>query len=107
MAEETRQRRGTVKNRTKYHEVVLQAGGDALADVDAAFVEQLAADIEAAIQARTIVDWQDDPDAVNRMKAAIEDAIFDWTKAQSIKLGFDAIDRILDDCIKSARKTAR
>ncbi|MCP4834222.1 MAG: type I restriction endonuclease subunit R [Phycisphaera sp.] len=107
MAEETRQRRGTVKDRTKYHEVVLQAGGDALADVDAAFVEQLAADIEAAIQARTIVDWQDDPDAVNRMKAAIEDAIFDWTKAQSIKLGFDAIDRILDDCIKSARKTAR
>jgi type I restriction enzyme R subunit len=70
-------------------------------------VAALAAAIEQTVAERAIVDWQDDPDVQNRMKTDIEDAIFDWQKAHSVNLGFDAIDRILDKSVDTARARSR
>lgn len=99
--------RESVDNRTVYHDVVAKAAGDALSDVDEQSVRELAQKVDEAIQQREIVDWQEDPDAQNRMKSAIEDAIFDWQKARGVDLGFDVIDRILDKCIDTARVRSR
>lgn len=107
MAEATRARRGTTRARTRYHESIDAAAGEALAAVPGEAVEVLASAIETAIDERAIVDWQDDRDAINRMKAAIEDSIFDWMKAHEVTLDFPVIDRILEDCVTSARKNSR
>ena len=106
LANQARERE-SVDDRTVYHDVVRKAGREALDKVAEAAVEALSQTIDEAIRARAIVDWQDDPDAQNRMKSAIEDAIFEWQDAQSVDLGFDAIDRILDKCIDTARVRSR
>lgn len=99
--------RESVDDRTVYHDVVEKAGGDALEGVDGQSVGELAQKVDDAIRQRAIVDWQEDPDAQNRMKSAIEDAIFDWQGAHGVDLGFDVIDRILDKCIDTARVRSR
>lgn len=99
--------RESVDDRAVYHDVVRKAGGDALGKIAETAVAALSETIDQAIRARAIVDWQDDPDAQNRMKSAIEDAIFEWQDAQGVDLGFATIDRILDKCIDTARVRSR
>lgn len=106
LASQARERE-SVDDRTVYHDVVRKAVGEALDKVEESAVASLSETIDQAIRARAIIDWQDDPDAQNRMKLAIEDAIFEWQDAQGVDLGFDAIDRILDKCIDTARVRSR
>jgi type I restriction enzyme R subunit len=96
-----------VDDRTVYQSIVATAADGELAGVDGAAVASLAAAIEKTVEQRSIVDWQDDPDVQNRMKNDIEDAIFDWQKAHGVKLGFEVIDRILDQSIATARTRSR
>jgi hypothetical protein len=100
-------RREQVDDRTVYQSIVETAADGQLAGVKDADVATLAAAIEKTVEQRAIVDWQDDPDVQNRMKTDIEDAIFDWQKAHGVNLGFDVIDRILDQSIATARTRSR
>ena len=106
LAEKVRGRE-RVDDRTVYQEIVEAAANGQLQDVPREAVAALAAAIEQTVAERAIVDWQDDPDVQNRMKTDIEDAIFDWQKAHSVNLGFDAIDRILDKSVDTARARSR
>jgi type I restriction enzyme R subunit len=66
--------------------------------------EDLAHDIEAAVQANIVVDWENNHDARNSMTNAIEDCLLD----AAAKLGFrfppdhGILDRILDEAMRAA-----
>jgi type I restriction enzyme R subunit len=99
--------RERVDDQTVYQGIVESAANGQLTGVAKEAVVALAEAIERTVTQRAIVDWQDDPDVQNRMKTDIEDAIFEWQKAHGVDLGFDAIDRILDQSVDTARARSR
>ncbi len=76
-----------------------QADGD-LKEV----VADAAARIDDAILRERIVNWTTNADVQNRMRNAIEDALFDLKSRTGLDLSFDEIDAILEKCLDIARR---
>lgn len=79
----------------------LRSAGNGVKDDD---VAGLAVRIEDIVDRLRIVGWAQNVDVQNRMRTAIEDELFDFQGAQGMKLPFDALDRIMDQCIEVARR---
>ncbi|HRY83773.1 MAG TPA: hypothetical protein P5533_03970, partial [Candidatus Cloacimonadota bacterium] len=63
----------------------------------------LALELDRIIEADRIVDWVNNVDIQNKMKIDMEDCIYEYMQANSFKLGFEAIDDILEKCIDIAQ----
>ena len=74
------------------------------ADIGDDALAALALEIEAIIDRLKIVGWAQNTDVQNRMRTAIEDELFDFQKRPGVTLPYDALDRIMDQCIDVARR---
>jgi len=69
---------------------------------------EIAADIDAVIQGRIIengnlfIDWQKNDDIKGMMKIDIDDLIYDLQSRYDLKFDLDAIDLLIEECIKVA-----
>lgn len=59
--------------------------------------------IDDTIERLRIVNWTNNVDVQNRIRTAIEDALFDFQKAQGITISFAEIDAIMERCIATAK----
>ncbi|RIX60036.1 type I restriction endonuclease subunit R [Paenibacillus nanensis] len=57
---------------------------------------ELALKMEDIIRAYTKVDWHDNMEVHNRIAQELDDLIFDFTKEHSVSLGFDQVDKIIE-----------
>ena len=72
------------------------------ATVDSDPIRKLASRVALAIVTRRKVEWTHDIDTQNRMKTAIEDALFEFQAEQKVDLALTSIDVILDRCVEEA-----
>ncbi|MFI8714527.1 type I restriction endonuclease subunit R [Brevibacillus brevis] len=56
----------------------------------------LALKMEDIIRAYTKVDWHDNMEVHNRIAQELDDLIFDFTKEHKVSLGFDQVDKIIE-----------
>jgi type I restriction enzyme R subunit len=64
---------------------------------------EIGLEIERIIEERRKVNWTEDTDAQNRMRQDIEDYLFEFKERTGTDLGFDEIDRIMDECLEIAK----
>lgn len=57
---------------------------------------ELALKMEDIIRAYTKVDWHDNMEVHNRIAQELDDLIFDFTKEHNVSLGFDQVDKIIE-----------
>lgn len=74
----------------------LGAGGDATRQASA----EIALRIDEILESRRIVNWVHNPDQQNAMRTEMEDYLFDAKERLGVPLGFDDIDRIMEECIE-------
>jgi type I restriction enzyme, R subunit len=65
-------------------------------------IEQLAWRMTREIATRRKVEWTNDPDTQNRMKTAMEDALFEFQAERNIEIRLRTIDAMLDRCVEAA-----
>ena len=80
----------------------LQPGG--ITDDLQSRVADLALQMEAAINQLKIRDWTMSLDVTNRMKATVEDRLFDFRAAHGLVLTVGDIDRLMGSIVETARK---
>jgi type I restriction enzyme R subunit len=59
--------------------------------------------IDEIVLANRIVDWTVNPDVQNRMKTEIEEFLFDCMQQRNLKISFDDLDQIIEQCLDVAR----
>nr|WP_157317525.1 type I restriction endonuclease subunit R [Paenibacillus anseongense] len=57
---------------------------------------ELALQMEDIIRSYTKVDWHDNMEVHNRIAQELDDLIFDFTKEHKVSLGFDQVDKIIE-----------
>ncbi len=63
---------------------------------------RIAMEVVRRIGRHLIRDWRDNPDALNRMRGAIDDLLFEVAKECDIELPLEVHDKIIDQCIEIA-----
>lgn len=86
---------GTVKGRLKDTVPNIDGLQDKMGDI--------VLKIETIIENNRIVNWTMDSDVQNCMRNEIDDALFDWQNSIGIKLSFDDIDAIMEQCLDIAK----
>jgi len=66
-------------------------------------VGDIALEIETIIENNRIVNWIMAPDVQNRMRNEIDDVLYNWQDEIGIKLSYDDIDAIMEQCLDIAK----
>ncbi len=93
--------RGAARTWFEIAEEAFKAAGAALPQ-DA--IAELALEIDGIIERLKIVHWETNLDIQNRMRTEIEDAFFRFKDRTGAALDFEALDRVMDQCIGAARR---